>query len=305
MVICNMNRICLHGQLIAFALLGLACGPPRLAGDADTKDADAEAGSSGGESSSSSSSSSSSEAGTGETSTSETGTHDTFATMGFVPEEDEMWGDECDPFAQDCPDGEKCVPYALGGGNWNALKCVPVTGDQAVGESCTYAGTVESTDDCDAASFCWNADQEGMGTCHLFCTGTADNPECPADSYCALASDGVITLCIPTCDPILQDCNEGFACYWGNNDFVCIFTTQDIPPGDPCGFVNDCVEGTGCIDATFVPGCVGAACCSPFCQLGADDQACAVLPGTTCVSFFEDGMAPPGKEHIGMCLSPP
>jgi hypothetical protein len=301
MRICNMNRICLHGQLIAFALLSLACGPPRLGGDGDAGDGDAEEGSSSGESSSSSSSSSS-ETSTSETSTGETHTND---SVGFVDGADEMWGNECDPFAQDCPDGEKCVAYASSGGNWDALKCVPVSGDQAGGEPCTYAGAAESTDDCDATSFCWNVNEEGMGTCHLFCTGTADNPECPAGSYCALAGDGVITLCIPTCDPILQDCDEGFACYWGNSDFVCIFATQDIPPGDPCGFVNDCVESTGCIDAAAVPGCVGAACCSPFCQLGAGDQVCAVLPGTMCVPFFEDGMAPPGKEHIGMCLSPP
>jgi hypothetical protein len=36
----------------------------------------------------------------------------------------------CDPFAQDCPAGEKCVPYDLAGNNWNANKCAAVVGDR-------------------------------------------------------------------------------------------------------------------------------------------------------------------------------
>jgi hypothetical protein len=290
-----MKRICVHGQLVAFALLGLACGPPTLAGDADSGDGDAEAGSSGGESTSSSSSS-------------ETSTSDTFATMGFVPEDDEMWGDECDPFAQDCPEGDKCVPYASTGGTWDALKCVPVSGDQAVGEPCTYGGAVEATDDCDATSHCWDVqeiDGEAIGTCLAFCTGTADMPECPPKTACSTSGSGIINLCIGTCDPILQDCNGGLACFWANNGFNCIFTTSDIPSGEPCGFINDCAQGNGCITAEALPSCAGSACCSPWCLLGDGDLPCEVLPGSTCVPFFEQGMAPPGYEHIGICLLPP
>ena len=43
-------------------------------------------------------------------------------------------GAECDNWAQDCPDGEKCVPV-LGSGD--LTQCVPVTGDGTIGEACT------------------------------------------------------------------------------------------------------------------------------------------------------------------------
>ena len=36
---------------------------------------------------------------------------------------------DCDPYAQDCPEGEKCVPYASTGSDWNANKCVAIMGD--------------------------------------------------------------------------------------------------------------------------------------------------------------------------------
>jgi hypothetical protein len=302
-------RLLRPGSFSAFALL--ACGPPRLA-SVDAGESDAE--STSGESSSAESSSSTTAVST-ETSTDETGPNDTFdtndthdsawETTNFVPEGDDVWATECDSFAQDCPEGEKCVPYASSGSTWDALKCVPVQGNQAPGESCTYGGAVESTDDCDATSWCWDVNEEGMGICHPFCTGTPDTPECPEASSCTISGDGVISICIYTCDPVLQDCDDGLACYWANNGFNCIFTAQDIPPGEPCGFINDCVAGSGCITAEVLPNCAGAACCSPFCQLEAGDQPCEVLPGTTCVSFFEEGMAPPGYELVGVCLLQP
>jgi hypothetical protein len=285
-------------KFVMLALLGCACGPGRLSvASSDETSTDG---------SSTSTSSSTSETSTTETSTTETA--DSGETLAFVPEYDVVEETGCDPYLQDCPDGEKCVPYGRNGGNWNASKCVPVLGDQAAGEPCTYAGTVESTDDCDATSFCWDVveiEGEAVGTCTPFCMGTPDEPECPEGSQCIIASDSSINLCIWQCDPILQDCNEGLACYWASNGFNCIFTTQDIPPGEPCGFINDCVQGHVCVTFEVLPSCAGAACCSPWCDLDLGDQPCEVLPGTTCASFFEQGMAPPGYENVGLCIVPP
>src|SRR5690606_19002710 len=171
-------------------------------------------------------------------------------TMGFVPDEDFAGISECDPFAQDCPDNEKCVPYGSTGGNWDANKCVPVTGSGSAGDSCTYGGTVDATDDCDADTHCWDVmDVDGalVGVCTPFCDGTADDPICGPGTSCLIANDGSINLCIATCDPLLQDCNAGLACFWANNGFNCIFTTQDIPAGEPCGFINDCAAGLICL----------------------------------------------------------
>jgi hypothetical protein len=281
-------------QFVALALFGIACGPPKLTSVADAESSDE---------TSSSSSSSSSETGPAETSTTETGTTETTGDWTFVPELDVWETIECDSFAQDCPDGQKCVPYGSTGGGWDAHKCVPVLGDQAPGEPCTYSGTEESIDDCDATSFCWDVNQEYVGTCTSICAGTNDDPECPPGT--SVLYGNVLCLCIPTCDPILQDCNEGLACFWANNGFNCIFTTSDIPSGEPCGFINDCAQGNACITAEVLPNCAGAACCSPWCQLGDGDLPCEVLPGSTCVPFFEQDMAPPGYDHIGICLLPP
>jgi hypothetical protein len=224
---------------------------------------------------------------------------------GFVPEDDFGAVSECDPFMQDCPDGEKCVPYGSTGGNWDANKCVPITGSGSVGDTCTYGGASAATDDCDAATHCWDVqdvDGQLVGTCTPFCTGSADSPQCAPGTSCLIANDGSINLCIQTCDPLLQDCGGGnLACFWANNDFQCIFTTQNIPTGEPCGFINDCAGGNACLNAEVLPNCNGSACCGSFCDLS--DPTCTT-PGTECSAFFEEGMSPPGYEDVGVCIIP-
>ena len=228
-------------------------------------------------------------------------------TMGpdFVPESDDTVFYDCDSFLQDCPEGEKCVPYGSTGSQWDAQKCVPILGDQGVGEPCVYDGVVPATDDCDASSYCWNAmevEGELVGTCHALCTGSHDAPMCPPGSNCSINGDGTITLCIPTCDPLAQDCEAGLGCYWSGTDFSCIFTTEDIPAGEPCGYFNDCMGGNLCVNTEDLPACEGSACCAPYCDLDLGDGPCAVLPGTSCVAFFPEGTAPDDYEHIGVCI---
>ena len=252
------------------------------------------------------------EAGTSDTTTTTTeggtdgtGTDETTTGLGFVPPDDFGSVSECDPFAQDCPEGEKCVPYANDGGNvWNANKCVPVSGDGAVGDTCTWGGIIEATDDCGADSICWDVmdvDGQLLGVCTEYCGGTADAPICPPTTSCIIINEGSINVCITNCDPLLQDCGAGLACFWANTAFSCIFTAGEIPTGEPCGFINDCAAGNLCADATTLPTCAGAACCTPFCDL--TDPLCSTM-GTECVSFFEEGMAPPGYEDVGVCVLP-
>jgi len=238
---------------------------------------------------------------------SETEAGDDSSTDGdmFLPRTDVLVFDDCDSFAQDCPEGEKCVPYASSGGTWDANKCVPIMGEQATGEPCTYAGAVEVTDDCDATGMCWDVtlvDDEWIGVCRAFCTGSPDSPGCPPASACTVSGSGVINICIPTCDPTVQDCAPGLACFWVAGDFSCISATQDIPAGEPCGFINDCAAGLGCFAGELFPACEGPSCCSPFCDLGLGDGPCDAVPGTSCVAFFEEDSAPPEYEHVGVCL---
>lgn len=284
-----------HAVLLALALL--ACGPPKFGPASDQSSEDSTAGEPSSESTSSESTIGESTTET-ETGTSTTEPGDATGNGAWIPEPDSII--DCDPLLQDCPVGEKCVPYGSTGGNWDDSKCVTVMGEQAPGEPCIYGGVVEATDNCDANSGCWNVDEEMIGTCYAFCLG--ENLECPPESECWYGS-GSIAYCVPTCDPLAQDCDAGFGCYWGNG-FSCFFTPGELALGEPCGFINDCAPGLVCLTAEVLPVCEGSACCGAWCNLALGDAPCEVMPGTTCQPFFEDGMAPPGYEHVGLCILP-
>jgi hypothetical protein len=261
-----------------------ACGPPRLG-----------AGPSSGTETETGSNTTSADATSTDATTSES-TESTESTESPPP--DIVTIDDCDPWLQDCPEGEKCVPYASEGGSWAANKCVPIMGDQAPGEPCTHGGLVEATDDCDATSACWD------GTCHAFCTGTPLAPECPLGSTCVLSGNDVLTFCFFDCDPLTQNCEPGKGCYWSGQKFDCVPSSESLPAGASCEFVNSCAIGLVCVTAEVMPDCEGVGCCSPFCNLELGDEQCDALSGTSCLPFFADGRAPTNYELVGICMLP-
>ena len=212
--------------------------------------------------------------------------------------------DDCDPWAQDCPEGEKCVAYSSDGGNWNANKCVTINGDGQPGDVCTWDGITVGTDSCGAGSNCWDVmdvDGQLQGTCTAFCSGSVDNPSCAPESACLIANEGSINLCIATCDPIAQDCGSGLGCFWGGDDFQCIFTAGEIMGGEACGFLNDCAPGHLCAGADVLPACAGTACCTPYCDLATPECG---DPQTQCTAFFDEGTAPPDTSPSACASSP-
>ncbi len=73
-------------------------------------------------------------------------------TTGEPSTGDEVDEYECDVWTQDCPEGQKCMPWANDGNTtWNATKCSPVDpnpgqpGDSCISEDFGYSGV----DDCD------------------------------------------------------------------------------------------------------------------------------------------------------------
>lgn len=106
-------------------------------------------------------------------------------------------------------------------------------------------------------------------------------------------------MCLPPCDPLVQDCGEGLGCHWANTMFACLATTSPHQVGDACDGLADCDPGLICLDAEVVPGCGVGACCSAYCEVGALDGPCALIPDTVCEPFFES--PPPGQENIGVC----
>lgn len=61
-------------------------------------------------------------------------------------------------------------------------------------------------------------------------------------------------------------------------------------------FLNDCLSGNACVDATYFRACAGENCCAQYCGLGAP---CG--DGSECISFFAPDPTPPGYEHVGIC----
>jgi hypothetical protein len=159
---------------------------------------------------------------------------------------------------------------------------------------------------------CWNVDPEtNLGVCVPFCMGSEANPICEDPSTtCTIANEGALILCLPNCDPLLQDCQEGEACYPVGDTFVC---GPDVSGemglfGEPCAFINVCDPGLFCAGPDIVPDCQGASgCCSSFCDTS-DPEASANCPGAAggqeCTPWFDEGQAPPGLENVGACAIP-
>jgi hypothetical protein len=221
---------------------------------------------------------------------------------------------ECDVWAQDCSEGQKCMPWANdGGSSWNATKCSPLDPNPAQpGDACAVEGSgVSGIDDCDVSSMCWDVDPEtNMGTCIAFCSGSEANPVCEDPSTtCAIANEGVLILCLPNCDPLLQDCIEGQACYPIDDDFACApdASAEMGVFGNACEFINACDPGLFCANPDAVPNCAGGGCCSTFCDLS-DPDGSAACPGAAggqeCVAWYEEGQVPPGYENVGACAIP-
>lgn len=213
---------------------------------------------------------------------------------------------ECSHWDQNCPPGEKCAAWANDGGNsWNAYRCVPVVSDpDGPGDACTVEeSAVTGIDSCDAQSMCFDVDENLEGECHPYCVGSENNPQCnQPDHTCSISGDG-FALCLPTCNPLLSDCELGEACYPVDAAFVCAPDASGPDAGaagDPCEFVNACDPGLICANPTAVGGCApgSGGCCTAICDITADD-----CPNPqSCVPWFEPALAPFGQENVGVCL---
>jgi hypothetical protein len=229
----------------------------------------------------------------------------------FIMDPDGGVGIECSSYLQDCPVGDKCMPWDNGGGgSWNALGCFPIDpAPVGEGETCLVQGSGTSgLDNCELGHMCWDVDAAtNEGTCVALCTGSPVAPVCaPPGTSCVIANDGVLNLCLPGCDPLLQDCNPGAACYPINDGFTCAPDASGAQgvDGDPCEFINVCDPGLMCANAASLEGCFGAAgCCTPFCDVTVPGDPCPAVT-EECVPFYELGMAPLGFEDVGVCAIP-
>lgn len=234
-------------------------------------------------------------------STAGTTLHD-FATSGDGPVD----LPDCDPFGQDCPVGQKCVPWDEQGGNtWNGARCVEITGDGAPGDPCTAPeGPVAGVDDCALGSICWNVDEQNHGVCVAQCLGSVEAPTCPPKHGCILYAELYLDLCFPSCFPAPDDCPEDRICIPYQQSFFC--EEKGPEPGaqtnESCS-ASRCAKGLACLDASDASSACDdfpdGSCCQPYCE----------FPGGTCPNPdqqclpWHDPMwfVPPGYENLGYC----
>ncbi|MDC0671660.1 hypothetical protein, partial [Nannocystis radixulma] len=212
---------------------------------------------------------------------------------------------ECDQWVQDCPLGTKCMPYSGDGDNsWESLKCVEVVPEpDGLHEQCTAFGSgVSGEDTCDVGLMCWGV-EDLVGTCVGLCIGSPDAPGC-ADpkATCLVAADGVITLCLPQCDPLVQDCPAGERCVSDGYQFLCVEVDEEAQLFEPCLGFDSCAPGLQCVEPQGAVECdlQAQGCCVPFCDLMAAN-ACPG-EGQECVSFLD--WPPPALAHVGLCMVP-
>ena len=215
----------------------------------------------------------------------------------------------CDVYAQDCPAGQKCNPYADDGGStWNSLGCFPLgPAPGKPGDACSSEGTL-GPDTCEAGAFCrWDV-QAGGSYCQPLCGCSQENPSCGEQEKCVQYNFGVLPLCKPMCDPLTtQPCPDGQVCVKGQfADFFCSADASGDKGAlrDPCQGQNDCDPGFSCEAGPYVPGgCLFDAqhCCTPLCDL--DEPVCP--EGSHCLEYFGGfGLeAPVCLEDVGFCIA--
>jgi hypothetical protein len=238
-------------------------------------------------------------------------TDDTGAS--FVRPPDGVPTKECDQWIEDCPEGQKCMPYSSDGDpSWDSLKCVSIVPNPAdVGAPCEVFGAPNSGEDtCDKHALCWYVDPDTLtGTCLAMCDGSPDQPKCDPGTACQNGSFSVLTLCFPTCDPLAPDCPDSDICIPNPQNvanFVCTFDASgDAGQAfDVCEYANACDPGLLCANSALAAECdqLAVGCCLPFCDLFAPDTC----PGQDqqCLPWFDEDMAPAGLEHVGICGLP-
>jgi hypothetical protein len=145
----------------------------------------------------------------------------------------------------------------------------------------------------------------GHGTCVEMCSGSDGSPVCKdEDAFCNVTGEGVLNLCLSACDPLTQDCPGEDLCIPVGDSFVCVLDASgdEGQAFDPCEFANACDKGLLCLHPGAASECDPNAdgCCLPLCDLAQPDVMCPGV-GQSCVSLYEEGMAPAKFADVGIC----
>jgi hypothetical protein len=227
----------------------------------------------------------------------------------FLADPDTGGSGGCDVYIQDCPPGQKCAWTAPeDAGWWETTTCVPLApAPLPDGAPCTYDldAVFDSVDECGPAAMCVEGyfepgEWDGQATCMSLCKGSGEYPYCDPGMVCVGGRS--LYLCIPTCDPFIQDCPVGQRCDFYGAATLCTWDWPDEPRievGEPCDVPAQCELGATCIGAAAAtPACAESSCCTPFCNL-ANPQAKCPLPGQKCLA--PDDWGQPVQPSLGVC----
>ncbi len=223
---------------------------------------------------------------TASTTTFEDSTDETTWSTPFVdnPDGGGLYGLGCDLWNNDCPRGEKCMPWANDGGMyWNAVRCSPIARKPGQpGEPCTVEGSGYSgIDDCDVGAMCFDVDPDTLtGTCVAMCEGSPEVPSCADPTrVCSQTHESAINLCLWPCDPVAQDCPDGLSCTSDGVAFVCVRPGAGVF-ADSCAELLDCGPALSCVENSTA-GCADRCCteaCDPMAPICPEvGQACQAL----------------------------
>lgn len=224
----------------------------------------------------------------------------------FDPTADAGAGDRpCDPWAQDCPDGEKCTHWF--DGYQASTRCVPVAPDpRQPGEPCHVEdGALSGLDNCALGSICHYVNEQGVGSCVELCGGSPEEPTCSdPQAMCELCGEGCPAMCLIACDPLAPECDDGQVCAPNNGGgFAC--TNAGAPDGTGgyggvCEFANDCDAGFACVPADLLPSCDGKYCCTTWCDL----EAVEPCPPELVCKAWDPNQADEEYADVGVCALP-
>jgi hypothetical protein len=211
---------------------------------------------------------------------------------------------QCDPRREgDCPSGQKCS-YVVDEAHGPTNRCVDLLGDKLEGESCQRIG---DSDDCAGRRICWATAADGSaGICVGFCDLSLS---CKLSvGVCSVSSGGLLPLCLPPCNPLAQDCYDGWGCYPDPNQrWVCdVDRSGELGVhGDPCSCINCCDPGLACLAGATVDaeGCGGddgsAGCCGLICAV--DQDSTCPTEVERCRPFYAPNQLMMGYENVGTC----
>jgi hypothetical protein len=185
----------------------------------------------------------------------------------------------CDLWAQDCPEGSKCVAKDGDGDGDGDLEgcaypsCEELSPDPLPrGSTCTMPdGPWSGADECEIGDFCWGVDPETLeGVCVSNCGGSEANPLCDDGLTCFMGWSGLVTACIRGCDALAPECATGTSCTTKDGDAsVCLPDVFGVPATQAagCDYSVGCGEGFGCVLAAQVADCEDAgSCCTALCD---------------------------------------